>query len=183
MRRCESGKTIYKVSEWRGTRPRILYERKGAPLRLTVDPIRREGGGSALHPAALVLWPESTRQADNGVASESIWEKDLAALQDLQSGWDDGTAEVPAGTVIAEIERVLGKLLIMGATPTAIRPSSEGGAGICFSSEKGYGHIELLNTGEIFGLAYSTDRDPESWQIEDIDTELKLSLDRIRAHV
>jgi len=105
---------------------------------------------------------------------------ELASLRSLTPNWDTYGAAPPSDRAIQDAQTALSALRLLGAQPSAIRPSAEGGIGICFTADNAYAHLEFLNDGEVHALAYSAQRQPESWQIDPV-LGLAEAWNRIRA--
>jgi hypothetical protein len=109
---------------------------------------------------------------------------ELFVLRALNRDWDTYGADPPSEATIRAAQLALPRLKALGALPAAVRPSSEGGVGICFVSREGYGHLEFLNEGEeVYALAYSSTRAPESWQLDGSDASLRQAWEQIRAYL
>jgi hypothetical protein len=91
---------------------------------------------------------------------------ELWSLQSLEADWDSYDAPPPEARAIKAAERSLEELKRARAMPVAVRPSNEGGVGICFTSSDKYAQIEFLNNGEAFALMYGAADEPKVWQID-----------------
>jgi hypothetical protein len=108
---------------------------------------------------------------------------ELLALRAVDRGWDTYDGDVPSEATIQGVQQALLQLKRFGALPVAVRPSSDGGIGICFAAGEGYGHLEFLNRGEAYALAYAPARPPESWQIDRTEEGLHQAWEQIRAYI
>jgi hypothetical protein len=91
---------------------------------------------------------------------------ELARLASLEQDWDTFGSEAPSENALLAAKRALLELKSFRAEPTAIRPSGEGGVGICFTHADVYAHLEFLNDGSVHALAYSDVRRPVSWEVD-----------------
>lgn len=144
---------------------------------------------------AIVLLAEDQRlrvalsgRVPSSVAKATIkprdFSEDLQKLRELQENPDPELGEAPTSDVIRSVEACLPRLAKIGAMPSGIRPSADGGAGICFAEGDAYAHIEFLNDGTVHCLAYSSDSDPEAWSMANFeDEDLKYAWSLIRAHL
>jgi hypothetical protein len=107
---------------------------------------------------------------------------ELAKLRSLDRDWDTFESEPPSENAIQAAKGALMALKAVRAEPTAVRPSAEGGVGICFVSGNAYAHLEFLNEGSVHALAYSDLHRPESWEV-DRDRGLVDAWRRIHAYL
>jgi hypothetical protein len=90
----------------------------------------------------------------------------ITALSFLENGWDGYSGPPPSPVAIELAIAALETLRRLNVQPTAILPSADGGAGICFTEGQYYAHLEFDNTGGAWALMYGPDGSPESWQLE-----------------
>lgn len=115
----------------------------------------------------------STSDIGNRIAALS---EQIEEMISLSTDWNGQGSEPPN-----EFAREVAKQILLTSTtlmaPDRVTPSAQGGVGICFTRNRRYGDIEVLNTGEI--LATTSDRRavPEVWEVK--PTDLKGALDRI----
>ncbi len=175
---CQFGKTAYKTSEWSRARRTSRMRYEPSDLRGIRDIIihGRLRYASWLRP--LQDEPAKKRDPFDRLADE------VSDLSTLRHDWDEEGSAPPTAEVISLVKSAIDKLEALSIRPTAVRPSSDGGAGICFAGSEGYGHIELLNDGTIHCVAYSKSKDPEVWTMDNLkDDQLLEAWNRIRAHL
>jgi len=107
---------------------------------------------------------------------------ELSLLRVLEEGWDSYGSAAPAEVAISVAERSLETLKALHAVPAAIRPSNEGGVGVCFTEGAKYAQIEFLNNGEMYALMYGSADEPQVWEIPE-PADVATAWTRIRAYL
>lgn len=138
--------------------PAIYLE---APSSATIDPSRPTDRAflTALQDLASGAIYVQVEQAYNARLDE------LSRLRVLENGWDSYGSAPPTEAAISLATRSLEALKQFLAIPAAIRPSNEGGVGVCFTEGAKYAHIEFLNNGEAYAVMYGSSDDPQVWEI------------------
>jgi hypothetical protein len=107
---------------------------------------------------------------------------ELSRLRSLERDWDSYGSAVPHESAISEAAKSLITLKGLQAMPDAIRPSNEGGVGVCFIEGAKYAHIEFSNNGEAFAMMYGPADDPQVWELAE-PVDIAATWTRIRAYL
>lgn len=82
------------------------------------------------------------------------------------SGWESREIERPSTRAIARATEFGETFINFGLVPDAIVPSSEGGVAICFMRNGRYADVEVMNSGEVLAVRYSSNDNPFAWVIQ-----------------
>lgn len=104
----------------------------------------------------------------------------LRSLGSLRANWDSYGAPPPSEKALANTKRLLEEFLRADRVPSAVVPSAEGGAGLCFIERDRYADVECLNSGEILGAMYRGQENPEIWDVS--IEEIPSAIERVRVH-
>jgi hypothetical protein len=107
---------------------------------------------------------------------------ELSRLRRFEKNWDSYGSDAPEETAISAASQSLTTLRSLQAMPGAMRPSNEGGVGVCFTEGAKYAHIEFSNNGEAFAVMYGPTDEPQVWELPE-PFDIPATWTRIRAYL
>lgn len=120
-------------------------------------------GGTLFPPDAPSTWalisvlvPSQPSDASTGNPYQQV-----EALGDVPANWNSYGAAAPNKLAISHVRLVVEQAMSAGLSPSAVVPTSEGGAAVIFRNGRLHGDIECFNDGEILALATTGTEEPE----------------------
>ena len=103
----------------------------------------------------------------------------LAHTASLVEGWNTYGSEPPNGLARHVTATILDSLENASLPPSRLTPSSEGGIAISFVHGAKRAMLEVYNNGEVAAATYSTEGEPEVWEVQLTDGPLQSTINQI----
>jgi hypothetical protein len=110
-------------------------------------------------------------------------ESKLEPLYNLDDNWDSYGAPAPSPQTLAFVRRILAWLEHPSYRPSGIIASAEGGVALCFVRGDKYGHVEILNSGEVTQVMYEGKQRPIVRELSQSESAIGKALEDIREYL